>query len=82
MYTLNTAGTRFTCLRVYTSDAALLRVTVAVSLPFDGVNDSVEAPFKAATQLGECRYKFLCRWAQYGSYSGTRDWEMNQYQAG
>lgn len=34
------------------------------------------------TQLGECRYKFLRRWAQYGSHSGAHSWEINQYQTG
>lgn len=38
--------------------------------------------FKVGTQLDECRYKFLCRWAQYGSHSGTRVWEINLYPTG
>lgn len=37
---------------------------------------------KVWTQLGECRYKFLCRWTQYGSHCGPPDWEVNQYEAG
>lgn len=32
-----------------------------------------EAPlFGVGTQLGECRYKFLRRWNQYGSHRGPR----------
>lgn len=38
--------------------------------------------FGVGTQLGECRYKFLRRWAQYGSHSGAQGWEINQYQTG
>lgn len=34
------------------------------------------------SQLGECRYKFLRRWAQYGIHSGAQGWEINQYQTG
>lgn len=38
--------------------------------------------FKVWTQLGECRYKFLCRWIQYGNHCGAQGWEVNQYQTG
>lgn len=38
--------------------------------------------FKVWTQLEECRYKFLCRWAQYGRHMGAQDWEINQYETG
>ena len=57
-------------------DAALSLVTPL--LTHHCIHDSVEALFNVGTQLGECRYKFLRRWAQYGSHSGAQDWEINQ----
>lgn len=68
---------------VYAFDAALLWGTVAVDTsPRWPSWLSGGSLFRVGTQLGECRYKFLRRWAQYGNHSGTQDWEINQYQTG
>ena len=64
---------------VYFFDAALSWVTVDTSL-WSGSWLSGGSLFRVGTQLGEWRYKFLRRWAQYGSHSGAQGWEINQYE--